>query len=233
MIELSTIREDVDHTLFHRLAGTLVELGYYPDYTNLTLYPETPQGSRDFDAALSAIRTLKGFAIEVFGTGTNQAKYVKKVPRMVIMSGPYSPGNVGSNPDVFYESNLTFGKDAKVLPPQTSNYRFDIAIAANTSKQERLMQAVIAELFPLRQYLKFYNDPNAEFLILRTGDRQFSDLNQGILDKVYSYQAIDLFESNTKTIATDVPLLKEVNVQVQVNAEPETEILNFNLNSSP
>jgi hypothetical protein len=233
MIQLSTLRQDLDYTLFKLLADALVDLGYYPDYKDTTLYPDTPDGQLYWNDAIRTIVGTKGFAIEIFGTGTNQSRYVKKVPRIVINSGPYTPGNVGSNPDLFYEDNfITLTKEAKILPPQTSDYRFDIAISSNSSKEERVMEALIAQLLPARKYVPFYNDPQVVFLVLRTGDRQFADLNQGILDKVFSYHAVDLFETLPEIISTTTPVLEEVTVDVKINEEPLTETIIFDLDSN-
>lgn len=227
MIKLSDVQQVVDHSIFHRIRKVLVELGYLPDVLDRTTYPETKEGQVAWNNALTLIKEQKGFVIEIFGTSSNQSRYAKKVPRIVINSDRYIPGNVGNSPTSWYERNAEGVLESFTLPPSTSDYRFEVGIVANTSKQERILNSIISAILPNRNYIPFWKedtegwDAELVFLVLRRNQRHFNNTNEGIMEKYFLYEAVDLLESVPTLLETNVPVLQEIVIESTVSPKDQ------------
>ena len=93
--------------------GFLVIFHYYDD----------PLGVILFNTDLTSIISTKGFAIEIFGSSNPQAKYLKKIPRIVVLPNQSLAGALGGSPDKIYTPNNgdVLSPDAytaRVLPPK-------------------------------------------------------------------------------------------------------------------
>lgn len=208
--QLTDIWEIVDRSVFEKIRLLLVEHGLTPD---VTLYPNTPAGVDAYRAELAVIKSTKGFAIELFGSGSSQKKYEKKTPRIVFIPRRIYAGDLGGNPEYIYTFNGT-KFDAEVRPPQTSVYQFEISLVSDEIRQERAMNAIIGLALSKRAYVPFYTNvttgDNEEFFAIQTTFRDVPDTEFGIMEKIYTYEARDLWDRENTFIPDAAAPLDEV-----------------------
>lgn len=226
---LTNTIERVDRSLFERLRTELVDKGYLPDITDTLTYPDNQTGTTAFEAALAAIRVAKGFAIELFGVASNEAKYKEKVPRIVIVSRNGLLGALGGSPDRVYtaipqnplqpldpDTNPLDHFDAHILPPQTSDFEYEIALVWQTVVQRRIMLQILALALPKRGYINWWDQGATEVerpFIRQVGfdDRTMAD--QGFREEKYIYVVEDIFETANVPAATPIAPITEIKVE--------------------
>jgi hypothetical protein len=201
---LSNINDVVDKSIEEAIYQVALDNVYTPDRdisTTKILY----------DASLAAIVIAKGFAIEIFGAASNKSRDGKKVPRIVYDNIGFVEGSIGGSAQPHYEdAGATF--DKKLMPIITGDLRFKITLISKTSTQDRVLHAIMAEALPNMGRVLFYNDPTNGF-ILRYLYQSFNpDLKEGIIEKTYFYEAIDLFETEDKVLQTGVAKILEISV---------------------
>lgn len=223
-IPLSNIEEVIETTLFERIRLECYDKGYQPDLANTGLYPNNPTGQNQWETDLTAIKNIKGFAIEVFNNSSSQARGNKKVPRIVISPQPFLEGALGGDSSRVYtlQNNGTF--NATILPPQTSEYYCNIHLVANTAQQIRILQAIMSLALPVRGYIPIFDRQNLVFLnqnffIRKLQGSYLAQTQEGIMEYVYRYQIPDIFEVEEKLVATGIAKINEIttNIQVQGN----------------
>ena len=226
---LTNTIERVDRSLFERLRTELVDKLYLPDITNTGLYPNNPAGTAAYEAALAAIRLSLGFAIEVFGIGSNEAKYKERVPRIVIVSRHALLGALGSQPDRIYtgvgvnpllpvdpDTNPLDHYTQSYLPPQTADFEYEIALVWQTAIQRRIMTQILALSLPKRGYINWWDqgvDEKEKPFIRQVGydDRTMAD--QGFREEKYIYVVEDIWEIAETPIAGNVAPIQEITVE--------------------
>lgn len=212
-IPLTTIQEVIERSLFERLRTECVDKGYLPD---ITTYPETAAGNNNYIAALKAIsNSAKGFAIEPFQNSSSQAKGMKRVPRIVINPQPFMEGALGGDSSRIYKLNgSTF--DAEILPPQTSEYYFNIHLISSSAAQMRILNAIMSLSIPVRGYIPFYNDNNENFFVRKLSGYNAPQTDEGIQETVYRFQVPDVYEVVNSIVATGIAKLSEITIDNKV-----------------
>lgn len=217
-IPLSDIEERVERSIFEAIRQELVDKGLVPDITTYN----TATDMLVFEADLKALALTNtfGFVCEVFNVSGYQANGTKKVPRLVIDSQMFLPSELGGDSTRFYiPSNSGF--DATIRPPRAADYFFNIHIVANTTKQLRVLQSLLAIALPRRGYIKFYTEPSltpAGNLFLE--NLSFIDhpqTEEGIMEKIYRYVIKDVWETPDITLPDPVAAINEI----AANIKPE------------
>jgi hypothetical protein len=174
-------------------------------------YYDDDAGVLKFNDDISSIVTIKGFSIEVFGNSASPKKYIKKVPRIVVIVGQSLPGDIGGGPTTYYKptngnylSPDNFNKYQ--LPPQTTNISFDIFIVSNSAKQSRILHSLVALSLPKRGYIPFYNDSSQHFYIENFSYRNLDNTIEGINEDVYMYTSKDIFETEEVLSGSTKPI---------------------------
>ena len=192
-VALSTIQDIIEKTVFERIRQEVVDKGYLPDISDTVTYPDTDAGYALWEAAIDAIVTAKGFAIEIFNGGISEARGVKKIPRIVINSGSFLPGALGGDPQrIFSDQGTEYA--ALVTPPQTVDYYLDIHLVSNRIVQARILNAILALAIPRRAYIPFYNSPTDSFFIRTINYYDADSSDEGIMEKVFGYEIPDLWD---------------------------------------
>lgn len=186
---------------------------------NIFKYYDDPNGVSLFQTNLLTIANNLGFAIEVFGSSNSQAKYMKKVPRIVIITNQSLPGSLGGSPDRIYMPNNgdILNPDfyrAQVQPPQTVDITFDIHLVSNSAKQSRILHGILALAIPKRGYVPFYNDSTKRIFVNQYSYRNINNTIEGIMEDVYMYKASDIFETNDVLVATNIKPINEIKVDM-------------------
>ena len=216
---LNDIYEIVDRSIYEAIRLVLVEHGYLPD---ISLFPNTPAGVSAWETAISTIVATKGFAIELFGAGSSDAKYSKRVPRIVYFPKRIKPGDLGGNMGKYYELDANNNYKALSQPPSITNYGFEISLVAKNSKQLRVMDSVMSVVLSRRGYIKLYNDATQEFFVIQNGYREYPDTDYGLLEYIYSYEAQDLWD-RLEISPTPISPLKEISVEVRGEGTPDSD----------
>tara|TARA_R110002020_G_scaffold54690_5_gene152279 strand:- start:5881 stop:6576 length:696 start_codon:yes stop_codon:yes gene_type:complete len=212
-IPLTTVQEVIERSLFERLRTECVDKGYLPD---ITTFPETPTGNTDYIAAIKTISdSAKGFAIEPFQNSSSQAKGMKRVPRIVINPQPFMEGALGGDSSRVYQLNGTT-YDAKVLPPQTSEYYFNVHLVSSSATQMRILNAIMSLSIPVRGYIPFYNNSNFNFFVRKLSGYNAPQTDEGIQETVYRFQVPDVFEVEDNIVATGIAKLNKITLDNKV-----------------
>jgi hypothetical protein len=228
-IQISDVFELCQRSLFHALRKGLVELGYLPD---IELFPNTAVGYANYQTAIKSVVQTKGFAIEIFGVGSSENKYIKKVPRIVLKSGRMLGGDIGNSPQPLIEQdpldNDTFIK--RQVAPTTTDYEIEVRLTYNSAKQERVMMGLMGAVVSKRAYIPRYNDPDKKLFIQFSNHIDFSDAKEGYAEHVYTYLFKDLYEMDGIVLSTGIKKVNEIIVEVkQDGPEPTTTLDNFNV----
>jgi hypothetical protein len=209
---LSNVQEIIERSLFEVIREELVDKGYIP---NITLFPDTEQGYADYNIAISAIVTTKGFAIELFNEGSNLAKGIKKVPRIVINTGNFLPGALGGDPQRFY---LDQGQSYQslVTPPQTVDFFVNVHLVSGTVEQERILNSLIALAIQRRGYVPFYDGTSNTFFCRYLNFYHIDDQDTGLMEKVYAYQVSDCWDTEDRVINSNIAKITQINLHPNV-----------------
>lgn len=215
-IPLSIQEERLERSIFEAIRKECVDKGYLPDVSNISLYPNTPQGNIAFKNALTNIALDKGFAIEVFGTGNSQAKGVKQMPRIVVDSNGSDLGGLGGDPSVDYvkqgDSYIGYTE-----PSQSTDFFTNIILTANTQQQYRVLHSILTMALPKRGYINYYDDPT-EYLFIQNTNHYLKDNDElGIIEMVFTYTVFDIFDSEHKEVLNGISAIKYIETQKQLD----------------
>lgn len=195
-IPLSDIQQIIERSIFEQIRKELVDKGYLPD---ITAYPDSEVGYTNYQAAIASIVSTKGYAIELFNEGSNMAKGIKKVPRIVINTGNFLPGALGGDPQKSYVDKGLYYQSV-VTPPQTVDFYLSIHLVSNTVAQERVLNSLLALAIQRRGYVPFYSDASETFFCRYLNFSNADDLDEGIMEKVYAYEIPDCWDSEDREI---------------------------------
>lgn len=217
-------QEIVERSFYFSILKKLISEGY-------TLNPEdyqpaTAASSAQFKADLAAIQLDKGYYISLFGAGNNQSKGEKLIPRIVINPKGWLPGDIGlvkeqlvKDADRYFVSEFPF---------ESVDQFFDIHLVANTQEMIRMMAIFLQQSIPTRGYVKPYIydtvpfDGNIFVEIVNFYDN--SNLDKGIIEKVYQYQAKDTILDSVDLPDTLTPI-KDITMMLGFNDEPLNELI--------
>lgn len=218
---LNLTQVDVQRSIFEALRLVCVAEGYTPDIV------VTGNNQSTWDTQLKAIVTAKGFAIELFNVSSNQAKGLKKVPRITIHSKRIIPGDVGLDvyQGVVREDPDNPGQYIKYTPPfDLFTAVFDIHLVSGTGQQEAILNAILFKALGTRKFIPLITEPGQVFFIQQQDYYETFDLPEGSDEKITSFIVPDLMLGNEEEIS--VALIKEVDVEISVNDNPnETDTL--------
>jgi len=238
---LSTTQERVERSIYERIRLELVDKGYLPD---ITLYnSNTALNQTDWEAAMATIRTTMGFCIELFGAGSYEKNDDKKVPRIVIDSGFFSEGTLGGDQTTYFQladDNLSY--EAYKRPPQASQLDLNIHVVASSTKEIRIVQAVLGLALQTRGYLPLYTEiPNeiqetGNFFYKRAGVADLPQTEEGVLEKIFRYVIDDVYEVEpialpSASIITEITLDIDPGDPVVIDVGPTCAPVDFYINS--
>ena len=198
---------------------------------NLYYYYDDAVGIALYAADIVTVINTKGFAIEVFGASNSQAKYLKKVPRIVILPNQSLPGGLGGSPDRIYTpvNGDILAPDtfvATVLPPQTTDYSYDICLVSDTAQQARVLHGILALGVPKRGYVKYYNDPTNQFFVVQFSYRSIPDVTEGIIEDIYMYEVRDIFETESAVVSVGIKPIVEIDIDTNEGTPDKSTAFN-------
>jgi len=212
---LTNIQEIIERSLFHRIRQELVDKSYLPDISDTGTYPDTAIGWAQWESDMNDIVTNMGFSIEVFSSGSNEAKGIKKVPRIVMEPGNFLPGALGGDPQRYFNDQ---GVDyqALVTPPQTVDFYINFCLATNSTKQARLLNAIMSLAIPRRGYIPWYNDANKTFFARYLNYYNRTDTDEGIIEHVYAYEIPDAWDQEDVEAYSSIAKISEITLNTNL-----------------
>jgi len=225
---LINTQEIVENSIYLALEKVLTREGYLPDmsiydFENVVNSVAETEYKR-YLTDLENIANLKGFAIELFNYDDSQSKGLKKVPRIVIETTGFFPGNIGKDSTAIYSLNNQNKFDKKFDSQKTSDIYINIHLLANSAKQIRILHAVCSEAIPRRGYLPRFIDIDTELVLTQNGNllieyidyNDSSDASQGVIEKVYRYMIPDVVENFPRIDNTNISKIIEIERTINI-----------------
>jgi len=215
MITLPQIEDQVDYAFYKAILDVLVELGITPDITDTTNYPDTEAGYNNLLNMIQQIKTNRGYCVGLFGVGNTDDKGYEKYPRIVVASRAFLAGDVGNNPEpVYIKDQATNRYKTETLPPRTSDYYINIHAISGDASQKNLLNGVIATAIPKRGYLDLPDVPGRKIFVHEINTTTPEDPERGIMERIYSFEIKDLWESIPKQGPENLSPITEIDVTV-------------------
>lgn len=215
-VPINNVQERVERSLFEAIREKLVNHGYLPE---VSAYSADQVGNDDYIAAKKAIVTntdaTKPDSIDVFGHGSELSKGIEATPRIVCVTRRIMPGDIGKKIDhEYWLDPLDPDSVIKTIPPyKSTNLHIDIEVVSRTARQDRIMNAILAEAIGgAMGYVNVYDTTTKEkFFIRQFNFYDVPDTENGIIKKVYSYEIPDLYLTDGMTQA-NYPLIEQITV---------------------
>lgn len=229
---LNNTQDRVEKSIFKVIERVLIDEGYWPDGS---LYPNDQAGNDGFDAAIDAITLAKGFAIQPYGHSSSHKKGMKSVPRMVIISRKVLPGEIGSPMQSYsYEDPLNPNNTIEaVRPMENLDIHMDIHLVSgnnDVATQDRIMNAVMAKAIGSgKAYIPAYDNGDL-FFIRQYNYYDLPDPQQGLEEKVYSYEIKDLYLSDDTVVNANASRIKDILMELGWQDDLQTERIIGNSN---
>lgn len=199
---LSNAQLVIERSVFEAIYVKTLAEGYTADLDGL---PSGEPGIVEYKRRLAVVADAKGYAIEIFNYSPADDKGLKKVPRIIIVTEAFLPGDYGIDPAPQPVWNSETEKyDMQVGDNLSYNMIMNVCIVANSTAQIRTLVALINSAIPNRGFIKYESDPTQFFLIeLDTFDDLGSEV-QGIIEKIYRYSIPDVVwtEPVTKAVVS-------------------------------
>lgn len=221
-----TTEQIVTRSVFESVRQRLVVNGWLPDITALDIdnVTDTPaqsqQKMQQWQQQLKAIETSKGYAIELFNYGSNQAKGSKKVPRIVINNASFLPsGEIGNDPSVSYIKQGDY-----YIKEQAENVLSDLMIIiyaiGNTDEQMYNMNQLILKGLSRRGYLKKYDLDlplfSGNFFSVLTDKGETEALEEGVMERYFVYSIKDLAEIEPELGDEQIAPINDINIETEL-----------------
>lgn len=208
---LSTVQELIENSLFEVLRLELVDKLFLPD---ITLYTNDAAGQLSWETDLKTIAD-GGTAIEVISETANDKLDVKKAPRIVMSSGSFLPGALGGDPAKYFVDNGG-SFSALVTPDQVTNFYINFHLLSNNTKDERLLNAILALCIPKRGYVPFWSDATERFFVKYLNYYDGPGNIDGAIEKIYAYEIQDVWDREDIEIDAVVAKMTEITLNINI-----------------
>lgn len=208
------IQELIERSLYEKLRLKLVSLGYTPD---ITLYANTDAGYAAYKAALLAIKNSnKGFAVEVYGTGSIVSKGQVHTPRIVMDWGGFFEGEIGNSPEI---ESVKVGNVFHEMRSDLSTYEgiINFILVAETTAQERFIHDTFRQVLRSKSFITYYDSTPGSFLIIQDSLVKTSTPGDGLKEWIYTFNIPDInFNEITKVAETSPTILFNIQLALEL-----------------
>jgi len=226
-MELPITQQLIERSIFHNIRKTIVAAGYIPDVGNYdvtnTIVATAAAESQRYLNDAAIIKAAKGFIIDIFSNGTSQDRGQMKVPRIVVETEAFLPGQLGIDTTNTYNPNINGGFDKmdNAFLTKTSDFYFNIKLLSNTTAQQRILYSIILMTIPRRGYMKWHEEPglllSQNMFVNFLAHYEQEHTQEGITEKTYRYEISDVIEIPANKIV-EVPAIINIgdNLDIQV-----------------
>lgn len=205
-------QEIIERSIYTAILNTAIDLNYTLDPNKYL--PKTPENLRKMQ---NDVQSLKKF-IYIYGTGNSTSKDQKITPRIVINAKGFYPGGIGL-PQFLLEKRIEEGSvsfEADQVPYETIDQYIDVHLVAQNQEDLRLLHQILFWSLPHRGYIKPYTSKKlltSGNIFLELGNFfDYSNINLGLLEKVYQFKVYDTLVGEKETIPTDLVPIKSIDV---------------------
>lgn len=205
-------QEIIERSIYTAILNTAIDLNYTLDPNKYL--PKTPENLRKMQ---NDVQSLKKF-IYVYGTGNATSKDQKITPRIVINAKGFYPGGIGL-PQFLLEKRIEEGSvsfEADQVPYETIDQYIDVHLVAQNQEDLRLLHQILFWSLPHRGYIKPYTSKKlltSGNIFLELGNFfDYSNINMGLLEKVYQFKVYDTLVGEKEIIPTDLVPIKSIDV---------------------
>jgi hypothetical protein len=207
-----SLQQRITRSIEKAIYDKLLSAGYTPDRD---LYAGNESGFKDKEAE---IKNTRGFCVSLFGHGVSHDRGVKFLPLISILGLGFVPGSTGNEPLAHYVLNPDELAYSKVKgTPASSNFRFEVALSSNKTSQDNFLESVRFDALPPRSQVKYWDDDTQSFLVNYSFVRQAPDFGSGLIQKIYLYEAIDVFETFSTNEMGEIAPIKQIEVVDDIN----------------
>lgn len=171
--------------------------------------------------------------IYVFGIGNNLSRGAKECPRITIELNAYYPGELGTEKFSVEEAKENF--DVVEYDYTTKSTNLDIHLVANTQQEMRLLHDIMYHALPAKGYIKPYFNDYEDWkstpigatgnLYIEVGNfYDHSDLQHGLLEKVYTYEVSDGLILEEVVSQGEIVPIKDISVLIQPECTDGVEL---------
>ncbi len=187
---LNTAQQVIERSLFEVVYQKTLAEGYT---ANLDDLPAGPEGKVEYEKRLEIVKAAKGFAIEIFNYSPADDKGLKQVPRIVLATDSFLPGDYGIDPSpqpVYNTGNDNY--DMQVGDSMSYNMMMSCCVVANSTAELRTLIAIVNKAIPLRGFIPYELDPTSFFLTILDSFDDLGTTKEGIIEKIYRYSIPDV-----------------------------------------
>jgi len=208
MRPLSNTAEVVQKSFEFELYKKLVVEGYLPDRVT---YEDDVAG---YKAAKAAIATQKGFAIELFGHGSERDREIKEVPRILVSGNGFHVGSVGGDFGGGSRFDVASDEYKKLKYTGTSSiYRIEITLISQNSFQDRLLESIRQSVLANLTFIPLLGNEGQLMPITYGFVRENNDYSRRLIQRTYIYEALDVAEQTPEELTLGISKLKQINVE--------------------
>lgn len=214
---LSDLQARLEKSIYERIRTILVEEGYLPA-RNPGRYTPDKAGELNWQTDIKSITTNKEFAVEPFSNSGIQDKGMKSVPRIVIIARRYIPGETGApiNGQIFSNpvDPNNFVKVGTSL--ESMHLHLDVNLVTASANQDRILNAVIFKALGTKTFIPFSDSINERFFLKQFNYYDLPDAQDGLMEKVYSYEIQDLYmyeDLNSQNVSPIKEITQELEIE--------------------
>lgn len=218
-------QEIIERSIYKAILTTAIDLSYTLDPNSYL--PKTEENVRRMQEDK---KNLSKF-IFIYGTGNATSKDQKMTPRIVINAKGFYPGGIGL-PKYLQEKEEHRGStrfNIDLEPYETIDQYIDIHLVAQNQEDLRLLHQILFWSIPQRGYIKPYTSKSlltSGNIFLELGNFfDYSNINLGILEKVYQFKIYDTLVGEVEDIQNDLVPINSIDVFL---TEYKEYLLNIN-----
>ena len=204
-------QEIIERSIYKAILTTAIDLSY-------TLDPNSylPKTEENVMRMQEDKKNLSKF-IFIYGTGNAPSKDQKITPRIVINAKGFYPGSIGL-PKYLQDKEEVHGStrfNIDMEPYETIDQYVDIHLVAQNQEDLRLLHQIL-----------FWSIPQRGYIIIELGNFfDYSNINLGILEKVYQFKIYDTLVGEVEDIQNDLVPINSIDVFL---TEYKEYLLNIN-----
>lgn len=218
-------QEIIERSIYKAILTTAIDLSYTLDPNSYL--PKTEENVRRMQEDK---KNLSKF-IFIYGTGNAPSKDQKITPRIVINAKGFYPGSIGL-PKYLQDKEEVHGStrfNIDMEPYETIDQYVDIHLVAQNQEDLRLLHQILFWSIPQRGYIKPYTSKKlltSGNIFIELGNFfDYSNINLGILEKVYQFKIYDTLVGEVEDIQNGLVPINSIDVFL---TEYKEYLLNIN-----
>jgi len=206
--------QHIERSIFELIRLRTVSLGLTPD---VTLFPDTPQGLKQYQDALTQIQETKGIAFEIFGTEAPVYHGQEKFSRIVLNFNSLVPGEYGVEPGPHLKPQANDFVEV-IEDNLVYNYLMDCILLSESQSALRIGLDIIYGSLPVMGYANFYPEVPDDFFVMRLDTTtRLPKEDTGYLGYQVTYEIPDVIISEERILSGAIKPIIEITVDMTLS----------------